>query len=129
MAAPAECDIWGAARSGLSRVLGGSQVGPDMTGFWDQTTQGNRSVQGTTHTHRFLLKHSCGNQWKLWDASESVSYGNRRTHVLNNERLECSGVSSECLCVPLRQNKKIKNNHTTALRHTSRCFSTTIVIV
>lgn len=27
---PAEWDICGLARSGLSRVLGGSQVGPDM---------------------------------------------------------------------------------------------------
>lgn len=35
MADPAEWDIWGTARSGLSRVLGGSQVGPDMAGFWD----------------------------------------------------------------------------------------------
>lgn len=40
MADPAEWDIWGTARSGLSRVRGGSQVGPDMAGFRDRKQEG-----------------------------------------------------------------------------------------
>lgn len=48
----------------------------------------NTSVDNTKRTPFPTQTQLCGNHWQPWDASELVSYGNRRTHVLSNEGFE-----------------------------------------
>lgn len=151
--------VWSQARPscwGLGRRLhqqGGTSGGRFVRGCpecavaarWGRTWQVSgikRYKEISLLTTQTIQTQLCSNHWKPWDASELVSYGNRRTHVLNNEGFEsrrkkisgsnarefpaCSKTWMSVFVCNFETNTITKPLYST---HTHMCLCTTIVIV